>query len=331
MAKIFISHSLKDKEFARKLSSDLSVLGHDPWLDEWEIKVGECIPSKIENSISKTDYVIIILSPSSVKSGWVDREWKTKYWEEIERKKTLVLPVLIEDCEISPLLKTKKYADFRKNYSIGLVELMGAISPMIKKVPELEEIKSTNYSSDISTLLGKIQSRVVPLSKCITESLEIAHKVNNPSLERFCRNELTGWTKEKVDKYPDDYPTYRQVEAFISASKINLQYLGWGGISSNIFDYMRSDKENFIPTKLPIPGSVSIIESNIPTIDPQKGILTKDARLKDLLPDTNTPDIPMFIYLRADSYINVLESIRTELTKRLLDLLPKIKNEETNL
>lgn len=95
MAKIFISHSSKDKEFVRKLSADLANLGHDPWLDEWEIKVGECIVSKIEHGIKESDYVIIVLTENSVNSGWVEREWKTKYWDEINQGKTLILPIIM--------------------------------------------------------------------------------------------------------------------------------------------------------------------------------------------------------------------------------------------
>lgn len=330
MANIFISYSLEDEKFARKLAEDLIKLGHEPWFDKWEIKVGECIPSKIEHGVSGADYVIIILSPSSVESTWVEKEWKIKYWDEIERNETLVLPVLIEDCEIPSLLKIKKYADFRTNYPIGLVDLASSINPVIKKAPELEEIKSTDYSSDISTLLNKIHSREVPLSQCITKALEIARKVNDPSLKWFCENELKGWTKEKLDKYPNVKLTYRLIEAFISASKINLQYFGWGGIVSNIFDHMRSDKENFIPMKTFAPEPVSMIESKLPK-DPQKNIVTKEVSLKDFIPETKTPNKPMFLYVRADAFISILESIRTELTKRLLDLLPEIKNEEINL
>jgi len=331
MAKIFISYSSKDKEFAKKLASDLSKLKHNPWLDEWEIKVGECIPTKIEQAVSRADYVVVILSPNSVKSGWVDKEWKMKYWEEINKNKILVLPILIKDCEIPLLLKTKKYADFRNNnYSVGLVELMSSISPFVREIPKSEEIISVNYGSDISNLLGKIQSGKIPLSQCITDALLIAKKIKNSTFELFCRNELIGWTREKLDEYPDEYPAYRQIEAFISASKINLQYFGWGGIASNIFDHMRSDKENFIPVKTFAPEPVSMIESKLPK-DPQKNIVTKEVSLKDFIPETKTPNKPMFLYVRAGAFISILESIRTELTKRLLDLLPEIKNEEINL
>ena len=87
MAKIFLSHSSKDKQFVFQLGEDLKALGHEPWLDEWEIKVGECIPSKIDHAIGEADYVIIVLSPDAVKSGWVEREWQSKYWDEIEQNR----------------------------------------------------------------------------------------------------------------------------------------------------------------------------------------------------------------------------------------------------
>jgi len=118
-----------------KLASDLRELWHEPWLDELEIKVGENIVSRIEHGISEADYVIVVLSPFSVESGWVEREWQAKYLDEMKQKKPLILPVLLRDCRIPPLLKNKKYADFRKNYAVGLVKLIDAINIGISQVP----------------------------------------------------------------------------------------------------------------------------------------------------------------------------------------------------
>ena len=325
MAKIFISYSSENKDFARKLALDFTKLGHEPWLDEWEIKVGESILSKIEYGISEADYVVVVLSTNSVKSGWVEREWKTKYWEEIEQNKTSVLPVLIEDCKIPPLLKCKKYADFRKDYAVGLAELTSTISPTIKKTG-IEKVKPTGYSSDISDLLSKIQSRTIPLSQCIAEALGIAQKVKNDSLERFCRNELTGWDQKKLDEYPNEKPAYRLIEVFISPfAKINLQCFELRENASNVFDYMRKDSKHFSLLKTLVPESVSQIESKRPA-NPQKEIMTTTTRQKYIVPESKTPDAPVFEYARANSYMNVLESIRVELTRRLLDLLPRIEN-----
>lgn len=134
MAIIFISYSSKDKDIARKISSDLKALGHTPWLDEWEIKVGDCIQTKIDDGLDKCDYLILLLSDDSVNSGWVDKEWKSVYSKEIKSRRTYVLPVLLSNCEIPRILETKKYADFRANYTLGMIDV-------------IDSIKSKNYKS----------------------------------------------------------------------------------------------------------------------------------------------------------------------------------------
>lgn len=127
MAKIFISHSSKDEKIARRLFGDLEKIGFNPWLDEAEIAVGECILTKVNDGIAESDYIIVILSKNSVASNWVEKEWKSKYWTEINSGLITVLPVLVEDCTIPKLLQTKKYADFTKEYSVGFAQLVHTI------------------------------------------------------------------------------------------------------------------------------------------------------------------------------------------------------------
>ncbi|MCM3748104.1 toll/interleukin-1 receptor domain-containing protein [Paenibacillus pasadenensis] len=122
--KIFISHSSLDKPMARLLATDLVEAGHCPWLDEWQIKIGESIPGSISNALMDSDFVLVLLSKNSLESLWVEQEWQSKYWDEINEKKVKILPVLLEDCKIPELLKTKKYADFRDDYEKGLRELL---------------------------------------------------------------------------------------------------------------------------------------------------------------------------------------------------------------
>jgi hypothetical protein len=132
MSKIFISHSSKDKSFARQLATDLEKSGHAPWLDEWEICVGECISSKISAAIEAADFVIIVLSLSAVESGWVEKEWRSKYWTEIQDGTVQVVPVLIESCKIPLLLRSKRYADFREDYAGALEDLTSSIERLAR-------------------------------------------------------------------------------------------------------------------------------------------------------------------------------------------------------
>lgn len=129
MAKIFISYSSKDAKFVDNLATTLQSLGHSVWLDKWEIRVGDSIVTKLESGIEKADYVAVVLSANSTKSNWVEQEWHAKYWDEVAKRRIMVLPLLIEDCSIPQLLKPKKYADFRKSFEVGLVELTLSLQP----------------------------------------------------------------------------------------------------------------------------------------------------------------------------------------------------------
>lgn len=129
-ASVFISHSSKDKQFAKWISVDLRNIGHKVWLDEWAILVGESIPKKIEVGIEECDFLILVLSDHAVKSHWVEREWHAKYWDEVEKDKVYILPALKEQCEIPSLLKSKRYADFTKDYSSGLEDLIYSINKL---------------------------------------------------------------------------------------------------------------------------------------------------------------------------------------------------------
>ncbi len=127
-AKIFLSHSSVDKPFVTSLAVDLKHLGHDIWLDEWKILVGESIPKKIALGLNESDFVAVALSKASVASNWVENEWQAKYWDEVNTQMISVLPIVIDDCEIPTLLKTKKYVDFRRGYTKGLESLGHSIA-----------------------------------------------------------------------------------------------------------------------------------------------------------------------------------------------------------
>ncbi len=122
--KVFICHSSKDKPFATQLAVDLSNAGHLPWLDSWEILAGDSIPNKIAVGIKDCDFVLVILSTHSTNSHWVEREWESKYWDEVQSGEIKVIPVLFDECEIPQLLKTKKYANFTEDYATGLDEVL---------------------------------------------------------------------------------------------------------------------------------------------------------------------------------------------------------------
>lgn len=126
MNSVFISYSSKDRDFASKLANDLKGMGITVWFDQWELKVGDLLVERIGNAITAQDYLIVILSRASVKSAWVMKELGAGLIRELEEKRVVVFPVVIEDCDIPPFLSDKVYADFRRSYSSGLKKLLNA-------------------------------------------------------------------------------------------------------------------------------------------------------------------------------------------------------------
>jgi len=125
--KLFISHSSEDKWLAFQLYSDLAERGHDPWLYEWNIKGGMNIPKEISQALDASDYLIVILSNNSVKSNWVQAEWLSMFWDEINDNSTKVIPLLIEKCKLPRFLSNKQYVDFSQDYNKGLQDLLISI------------------------------------------------------------------------------------------------------------------------------------------------------------------------------------------------------------
>jgi hypothetical protein len=125
---IFISYSHNDSEFVEKLSWQLVAAKTNVWIDKWEINVGDSLIRKIEEAIQKADALVAVLSKASTQSEWCRKELTAGLVRELEERQVLVLPVLLEECEIPLFLRDKKYADFRKGFDQGLREILEALA-----------------------------------------------------------------------------------------------------------------------------------------------------------------------------------------------------------
>lgn len=125
--RVFISHSSQDRDFVHTLVSNLKNLGLSIWVDYAELQVGDSIVTGISNALREADYFMVILSRASIKSRWMTAELNFALMEELSGRGIAILPVLIEDCELPPLLKDRVYADFRQSYQAGFEKLANVI------------------------------------------------------------------------------------------------------------------------------------------------------------------------------------------------------------
>jgi len=125
---LFISYSSKDRHFVERLAEDLHTHGVKVWLDKWEINVGDSIIEKIEDGIAENDFLAVVLSLNSTQSNWVRKELSAGLIKELNSRSVVVLPILLEKCNMPLLLSDKKYADFRYDYHAGLNDLIKVLT-----------------------------------------------------------------------------------------------------------------------------------------------------------------------------------------------------------
>jgi len=112
---VFISHSSRDKEVASWLASELRDRGLEIWIDHERIEFGESIPKAIEEGLTQSACIVVMISPAFLESNWCRTEYESLLAQEIEQDRILVVPVLIEDCDIPLLLSRKLCADLRQS------------------------------------------------------------------------------------------------------------------------------------------------------------------------------------------------------------------------
>jgi hypothetical protein len=112
---IFISYNHKDRHFVENLAENLVAAKHHIWIDRWELSLGDSLTQRIQGALTKAHAILVIVSKNSVDSEWCKRELNAGLVRELEEKQTLVMPCVIDDCEIPLFLRDKLYADFRRD------------------------------------------------------------------------------------------------------------------------------------------------------------------------------------------------------------------------
>ena len=145
---VFISYSHENKDFVDQLAAHLVKNKAHVWVDRWELKVGDSLIQKVQDAITDSSALLVILSKSSVESEWCKKELSVGLIRELEEKKVVVLPVLYEDCNRPLFLRDKMYADFRTDFDSGLKSVLEAIAVVTNQ--NLGRISDTGTNIDWS-------------------------------------------------------------------------------------------------------------------------------------------------------------------------------------
>lgn len=113
-ASVFLSYSHADKKIVREVADLLRARGVKVWIDDAELKTGDSLIRKIEHGLDSSDYVAFFISSGSLSSAWAQEELNVAMRRQLSgQRQAVLLPVLLEDVEIPPLLRDVVYLDLR--------------------------------------------------------------------------------------------------------------------------------------------------------------------------------------------------------------------------
>ncbi len=156
---VFIAYSHHDKEFVQRLAADLERKGYTTWWDV-SLRGGQALGQTIQAAIDQSAACLVVLSPHSVESIWVEDE----YTYALDEGKA-VIPLLYRPCKKPLRLRRFHHFDFTADsaYPDTLTRLLSELSgqadqqvnppadlPAVAAIPPL--VKSVDPPADPPTI-----------------------------------------------------------------------------------------------------------------------------------------------------------------------------------
>lgn len=139
MPNVFLSYSRTDAEIVEKIAGDLRRQGIGSWIDRHNLIGGQEWQPQIEHAISDADFMVVLLSKSSLASPWVRLEYEKALGRQLEAGGTRLIPALIEQVDLPPSIARVQYVDFTESYFEGMQQLLRALE-VSTAGPELREL-----------------------------------------------------------------------------------------------------------------------------------------------------------------------------------------------
>lgn len=163
---------------ATAIANSLQDMGVTAWLDEREISPGDSFLAQMNAGLGTAGYVLLLVSTAAHASRWVSREWLAA----LANEDTVLIPVLLDDSGLPPLLKDIVYVDARRDRAVAILE----IGQFFEKERGLAQTKERMLRDLVRGAGGR--SRDPPLIPLTRRQLRMvaAHCLDRQGLEAFC-------------------------------------------------------------------------------------------------------------------------------------------------
>jgi hypothetical protein len=191
MTTIFVSHSSRDDEFVNELAMNLQQHQFETWVDHKDTPEGMLWANIIQDGLEKGDYMILVVTESSMQSRHVRIEWQS--FQGLV--KPLILIIIDEDVEIPRLLQ-----DYPTVNWSSMQEIDQNLNGLLKYLP----IATTSSPEQEKTELQIPQTRIL--------------NPNAPGLDELQR--MAG----EIDSHTEPVVGATEIKLIIPKSDISISY-----------------------------------------------------------------------------------------------------------
>jgi hypothetical protein len=128
---VFVSYSHDDLDWVTGFAEKLESEGFRVARDEVILKPGDVLVHAIEQAIRDSAHGILVFSPASVASSWVQQEYAALMQRSIQSQLRFI-PVIIGDVELPGFAATRYYSDFRDVSAAEYDQLIAKITKALR-------------------------------------------------------------------------------------------------------------------------------------------------------------------------------------------------------
>lgn len=107
----FVSYNRHDKAWAEWIAWILEESGYTVVIHAWDFRLGGNFVLDMHDAIDNTRRTIAVLSPNYLKSEFAQPEWAAAFVQDPKGKNRTLIPVRVEACELTGLLRALVYMD----------------------------------------------------------------------------------------------------------------------------------------------------------------------------------------------------------------------------
>lgn len=150
---VFISYLARDRPVADDLAAKLNEAGIATWFDS-QIEIGQRWREELIQQLNQSSAVIVIFSPNSLESTWVQNEWST-----VLDKSRRVIPVLVggvRPADIEGVTPNLEFVDLGQDYDRGIQKIITTLQSV-----DQERAPSIATTVDVAKLIDERLDKII--------------------------------------------------------------------------------------------------------------------------------------------------------------------------